>query len=74
MATQIVMNGSGDARYEFSATDNAAIARAERRFQALTGEGFRAVALGKDGTPGQLLREFDPSIEETLFFPQLQGG
>jgi hypothetical protein len=40
----------------------------------LTGKGFRAVALGKDGNPGTLLDKFDPLVERTLFIPQLQGG
>jgi len=42
--------------------------------QLLTGKGFRAVALGKDGQPGKLLRNFDAEAEETLFIPQMQGG
>ncbi len=47
---------------------------AEERFRELTGKGFRAVALGKDGGPGELLEKFDPNVEQTLFIPQLQGG
>jgi hypothetical protein len=38
------------------------------------GRGFRAVALGKNGRTGELIRTFDPNVEETLFIPQLQGG
>jgi len=51
-----------------------AVALAEVRFRELTGKGFRAVALTKDGSPGQLMRDFDPEVEQTLFIPQLQGG
>jgi hypothetical protein len=68
------MDRSGDTRHEFDAADASAVALAERRFRELTGKGFRAVALGKDGDPGELLRTFDPTVEETLFIPQLQGG
>jgi len=74
MQVQIVMDRSGDTRHEFDAADASAVALAERRFRELTGKGFRAVALGKDGDPGELLRTFDPTVEETLFIPQLQGG
>lgn len=74
MRVQIVMDRSGDTRHEFDSADIAALARAENRFQDLTAKGFRAVALGKDGQRGQLLREFDPEVERTLFIPQLQGG
>ena len=74
MALQIVMDRTGDTRHEFDASDVKGVALAEERFRQLTGKGFRAVALGRDGTPGRLLGKFDPNIEETLFIPQLQGG
>jgi hypothetical protein len=68
------MDRSGDARHEFDGADAEAVARAEERFRVLTGKGFRAVALGKDGTPGRLLKSFEPEVERTLFIPHLQGG
>jgi hypothetical protein len=74
MAVQIVMDRTGDTRHEFDTTDSRALALAEGRFRELTGKGFRAVALGRDGGPGRLLRKFDREVEETLFIPQLQGG
>ena len=45
MAIQIVMDRTGDTRHEFDVSDSEAVARAEERFQQLTGKGFRAVAL-----------------------------
>jgi hypothetical protein len=74
MSVQIVMDRSGDTRHEFDATDAKALRKAEERFQELTGKGFRAVALGKDGGQGKLVEKFDPNVEQTLFIPQLQGG
>ena len=74
MSVQIVMDRSGDTRHEFDAVDAKAVARAEARFNELTGKGFRAVALGKDGGTDQLVSKFDPNVQETLFIPQLQGG
>ena len=74
MAVQIVMDRTGDTRHEFDSTDAKALALAETRFRELTGKGFRAVALGRDGGPGRLLRKFDREVEQTLFIPQLQGG
>jgi hypothetical protein len=74
MAIQIVMDRNGDTRHEFNAADEASVSAAERRFRQLTGKGFRAVALGKDGGPNRLIGDFDPHVEETLFIPQLQGG
>jgi hypothetical protein len=74
MHLQIVMDRHGDTRHEFDAADLASLAVAEARFHELTGKGFRAVALGKDGAPGELVRNFDPQAEQTLFIPQLAGG
>ena len=75
MGVQIIMDGSGDTRHEFDAYDEVSVAKAERRFQELTGKGFRAVALGKNGAPGELIRGgFDPNVEQTLFIPQFKGG
>ncbi len=75
MSVQIVMDGSGDTRHEFDASDAESLARAEERFHALTGKGFRAVALGRNnGDAGELIGKFDPNVEQTLFIPQLKGG
>jgi hypothetical protein len=62
-----ISTGSGTIR-----TDTEALRKAEERFRALTGAGFTA-ARRKDGQ-AQLVRSFDPSADETLFFPRLQGG
>jgi hypothetical protein len=74
MGVQIVMDRNGDTRHEFDVSDAEAIALAQERFKELTARGFRAVALGKHGGPGKLIRTFDAKVEETLFIPQLQGG
>jgi hypothetical protein len=74
MGVHIVMDRSGDTRHEFDLTDARAVALAEKRFRELTGKGFRAVALAKDGGPSTLLNKLDPEVEQTLFIPQLQGG
>jgi hypothetical protein len=74
MHFQIVMDRNGDTRHEFDPTDQSSLATAEARFHELTGKGFRAVALGKHGAPGELVRKFDPQAEQTLFIPQLAGG
>ena len=74
MGVQIVMDRSGDTRHEFDVSDLASIATAELRFRDLTGKGFRAVALGTNGGPGELIDKFDPKVEQTLFIPQLKGG
>jgi hypothetical protein len=73
MSTQIVMDHNGDTRHNFDAKDTEALLKAERRFKALTGAGFTAATRNADGEPA-VTRTFDPTAEETLFFPRLVGG
>lgn len=70
-----IMDRTGDTRHEFDPADLASIAEAEKRFMELTGSGFTAAAKDALG-PGEhaLVREFDPTVLETLFIPRLVGG
>jgi hypothetical protein len=73
MRMQIVMDTSGDTRHRFDPDDPSAVAEAERRFAKLTEEGFIAAKRTGIGT-SELIREFDPTAQETVFFPRLRGG
>jgi hypothetical protein len=73
MATQIVMDHTGDIRHHFDVDDLEALAKAERRFKSLTSVGFTAAVRDSDGTV-TVTRSFDPAAEEMLFFPRLVGG
>ena len=73
MGRQIVMDQTGDTRHHFDANDLEAVARAERRFRKLTGAGFTAAVRTASGDT-RIARSFDPTAEETLFFPRLVGG
>ena len=73
MSVLIVMDHTGDTRHYFDANDAQALAKAEERFKQLTGDGF--IAAVRTG-PGQVSKvgSFDPTAEETVFFPRLVGG
>jgi hypothetical protein len=63
---------NGDTRHNFDAKDAKALSEAERRFKALTGAGFIAASRTASGEP-VVKRTFDPTAEETLFFPRVGG-
>jgi hypothetical protein len=65
------MDHTGDTRHYFDAKD--AEAKAEARFKNLTGVGFTVAARNANGEIS-VIRSFDPTAEETLFFPRLVGG
>ena len=73
MATQIVMDQTGDTRHEFDPDNAEALARAEQRFRELTGAGFTAAFRSGTGEVTRI-RSFDPTAQETLFYPRLVGG
>jgi hypothetical protein len=73
MATQIVMDHTGDTRHFFDADDARALSEAEERFKELTLAGFTAAARTASGDV-MAARTFDPTAKETLFFPRLVGG
>ena len=71
MAMQIVMDHNGDTRHYFDPND--ALAKAEERFKDLTGQGFTAAVRITSGEAAKI-GSFNPTAEETLFFPRLVGG
>jgi Na+-transporting NADH:ubiquinone oxidoreductase subunit NqrA len=73
MAKQIVMDHTGDTRHYFDAKDAEALAKAEERFEELTTVGFTAAIRTAPGEVS-VTRSFDPTAEETLFFPRIVGG
>ena len=73
MATQIVMDHTGDTRHQFDPSDATAVAKAEARFKELTGAGFTAAERTGPGK-SKVVTKFDPAAEETLFIPRLKGG
>jgi hypothetical protein len=72
MAIQIVMDRTGDSRYSFT-NDAQDLAKAEQRFHELTKVGFTAAVRTGPGQVSQI-RSFNPTAEETVFFPRLVGG
>lgn len=73
MATQIVMDHTGDTRRCFDADDAKALSKAEERFKTLTSHGFTAAVRDASGH-ATVTRSFDPTAQETLFYPRLVGG
>jgi hypothetical protein len=73
MATQIIMDHTGDTRHNFDTADAEALLKAEERFKELTRVGFTAAVRSKSGEVA-IKRAFDPTVEERLFFPRLVGG
>jgi hypothetical protein len=73
MATQIVLDLTGDRRHQFDPQDAGELAEAEERFKKLAGEGFTAATRTPAGEAIKIA-SFDPTARKTVFFPRLVGG
>jgi hypothetical protein len=73
MPVQLVMDHSGDNRHWYDPTDERSLLEAKERFRQLTGQGYTAAVRGTGGS-SRIIRSFEPTAEETLFFPRLVGG
>ena len=75
MAVQIVADGTGHTEHTFAVDDEAEVAKAMARFHELVkNQKMTAYDAGKQGQGARLLREFDATVEKTIFMPQRQGG
>jgi hypothetical protein len=72
MATQIVMDATGDIRHEFDPADDVAVVKAEERFKELTEAGFTA-AVRKGQGRSELIRSFDFRHRRDRVLPPAQG-
>ncbi|MCK1717390.1 hypothetical protein [Bradyrhizobium sp. 141] len=73
MAIQIVMDRTGESRHPFNPDETRELAKAERRFYALTDGGSASAVRTGLGQVSQI-QCFDPTAEETTVFPRLVGG
>jgi hypothetical protein len=73
MHALIVMDHTGDSRHHFDPNDGWSLLEAQKRFEELRQAGYTAAKRTGNGT-SQLIRQFDPTIKETLFIPRLVGG
>src|SRR5260370_31870650 len=73
MATQIVMDHTGDTRHYFDAEDTETLLKAEERFKALTSAGFTAAVRAAAGD-APATRSFGPGAQENSFYPQPVAG
>ena len=73
MGIQIVINNSGDSRFEYDPADDDAVAMATERSKELIGLGYTAAERTASGR-SRKVTEFDPTATKVLFMPRLVGG
>ena len=74
MHIQKIMDITGHSEVAFDPKNVVSVEEAMARFKELTeGKKYRAAKLNPNGEH-EVIKEFDPNIEQTLFMPPLMGG
>lgn len=68
------LDDTGDTRIQWDPGDADQVAAAKKKFADLKARGYRAFAVKKSGSPGELLDEFDPMEERIIMSPHHVGG
>ena len=74
MAKHYIMDHTGHSTVEFDAGNSVQLEEALARFKMLTDKGHRAAVRKAGATDYTVVKSFDPTAEETLFVPAMQGG
>lgn len=64
----------GDLRFQWDPEDEQQVELAREQFNAAKKKKMVAYRVKKDGTRGELIREFDPQAESIIMAPPLVGG
>lgn len=70
-----VMDGSGDTKILWSRDNPDEVEVARTAFNSLRAKKFNAFKIvGKDGSQGEQITEFDPNLERIIMVPAMRGG
>lgn len=70
----IVLDTTGDTKVEWDNEKAPEIENARRTFNELRGKGYAAYRMKKDGSKGEVVREFDTHAERLILAPPMVGG
>ncbi len=73
-STLIVLDHTGDTRLMWDKKAKPEVKAAKEMFDAMKEKGYLAYTVNKDGSPGEVINEFDPKAEKIIMSPQLVGG
>jgi hypothetical protein len=74
MRYSVMTEKDGDKPMTFDTKTKDGVDAAMKMFDELTKKGYRAAEVGAVGEPGRILKGFDETAENVIFFPQLAGG
>ena len=69
-----ILSKEGDTKHYWNASDPSEVASVKAVFDAFRSRGYTAARMGRAGTAGEVITEFDPSAGSILFIPRVAGG
>lgn len=69
-----VLDQTGDIRIEWDPANEHEVEMARKAFQAAKKKKYLTYRTRRDGTRGEVIREFDPQAERIVAAPQTVGG
>lgn len=73
-STMHTLDTTGDTRIEWNPDSPDEVAMARKAFEGLKKKRYLIYKTRRDGSQGELLREFDPRAERIVATPQTVGG
>lgn len=74
MPELIAMDRTGDTRIIWDPQKADEVSAARKLFDELKGKRYLAYKVKKDGSKGEVIREFDPEAERIILAPPMTGG
>lgn len=69
-----VIDDTGDTKIMWDRSREPEVDNARDTFNKMKKKGYKAYSVKKDGTPGEIIEEFDPEAEKIIMAPQMRGG
>lgn len=73
--TMEVLDHTGDSKHQWDPTVPAEVEAARTQFNSLKAKGYDAFRVtSRDGSKGEIMREFDPACGQMIMAPRMVGG
>ena len=74
MGEMRVMGVEGDVKVIWDAEKEDEVESAKKQFKELTGKGYIAFSVKKNGEQNEKISRFDPELEKMILVPMVKGG
>jgi len=74
MGEMRIMGSEGDLKVIWDSEKEDEVEAARKQYKELTGKGYIAFSVKKNGEQNEKISKFDPDLEKIILVPMLKGG